>query len=304
MTQPSAFKTAEGEAAFLAAYDATMTLWPLPTEAFDLPGRFGTTHVVATGPTDAPPLLLLHGYMNTLTIWLRYIAPFSKEHRLYAIDIMGQPGRSVPAEPVRDGADYVTWLDELLDALNLDSVNMAGISYGGWLALSFALTAPQRVRKLVLLSPAASFQPLVRQFALRGLLSGLIPTRRTMNSFMGWMGLDGDSDDPDVQRALDLMWLGGTNFQMPPETRRVMPDVFSDDQLRALQPPVLLLMGENEVIYDPAAALTRARRLIPNLEADLLPHCSHDMCFTQHKIVTARVLEFLKMPQHTQLTPT
>jgi len=293
MTPTSAFKTSEGEAEFLAAYDAAMKLWPVPYEEIDIPGQFGMTHLVTTGPKDAPPLLLLHGYMNTLTIWLRYIADFSKDYRVYAIDVMGQPGKSVPDEPVRDAADYVTWLSATLDGLNLDRIFLAGISFGGWIALGFALTAPQRVRKLVLLSPAASFKPLVRQFALRGLLSGIIPTRRTMDSFMKWMGMEAAPGDPDIGRALELMWLGGKNFQWSPETRRVMPDVFSDDELRALQVPVLLLIGENEVIYDPAAALARARQLIPNLEGELVPQCSHDMCFSQHRFVAARVLEFL-----------
>jgi len=52
---PSAFKTPEGETAFLAAYDAAMTLWPVPYEELDTPSRFGNTHVVVSGPKDGPP---------------------------------------------------------------------------------------------------------------------------------------------------------------------------------------------------------------------------------------------------------
>jgi pimeloyl-ACP methyl ester carboxylesterase len=75
---------------------------------------------------------------------------------------------------------------------------------------------------------------------------------------------------------------------------RIMPTVFSDDELRALRVPVLLLIGENEVIYDAAEALARARRLIPDCRGELVPRCKHDMCFSQHQIVDARVLDFLK----------
>jgi len=57
--------------------------------------------------------------------------------------------------------------------------------------------------------------------------------------------------------------------------------------------PVLLLMGDHEVIYDPARALARARRLIPDFEGDLVPQCAHDMSVSQHRIVDARVLDFL-----------
>ena len=66
MSHRSAFKTPEGEAAYLAAYDAAMKLWPVPYEEMEIPSRFGTTHVIVSGPKDAPPLVLLHGYMGDI----------------------------------------------------------------------------------------------------------------------------------------------------------------------------------------------------------------------------------------------
>ena len=80
---------------------------------------------------------------------------------------------------------------------------------------------------------------------------------------------------------------------MPPETRRIMPTVFSDDELRALDVPVLLLIGEQEVLYDPAKALVRARQLMPKFEGELVPDCKHDMCISQYQSVELRVLDFL-----------
>ena len=105
MSPVSAFETPEGETAYLAAYDAAMKLWPVPYEELEIPTRFGITHIVAAGPKETPALVLLHGYMATSTMWSPNIADFSKKHRVYAIDVMGQPSKSIPGEPIRSAAD-------------------------------------------------------------------------------------------------------------------------------------------------------------------------------------------------------
>jgi pimeloyl-ACP methyl ester carboxylesterase len=293
----STFKTLEGQAAFLAAYDAAMARWPVSYEAIDVPTRFGMTRVVASGPENAPPLVLLHGYWATLTMWAPNVADFSRDHRVYAVDVMGQPGRSIPDEPVRNAADYVAWLTATLNGLHLDRVALAGMSYGGWLALTYAVAAPERVSKLVLLSPAASFLPIVRQFSVRGMFMMFFRRRSLVNWFMRWLAFRGAPADSDARlvgdNIVELMYLGLRHFRSSPETLRVVPTVFSDAELLAMQVPTLLLIGEHEVIYDPPAALTRARRLIPNFEGELVPRSSHDMCFVQHRLVDGRVLDFL-----------
>jgi pimeloyl-ACP methyl ester carboxylesterase len=290
MSHSSAFKTPEGEAAFLAAYDAAMKLWPVPYEGLETPSRFGMTHVIVSGPKEAPPLVLLHGYMATSTMWAPNIADFSKDYRVYAIDVMGQPSKSTPTEPIRNAEDYAGWLAETLDGLHLDRICLVGQSYGGWLALNFAITAPERVHKLVLLSPGGGFVPMARQFGLRGMLMVWFPTRVMVNWFMRWLGITA----PDARPVRELTYLGLKHFRVPAETLRVMPVLFPDDRLRAMRVPTLLLIGDHEVICDPAAALALARRLFPDVRGELVPQSSHDMCFTQRRIVDARVLDFLK----------
>jgi pimeloyl-ACP methyl ester carboxylesterase len=126
-------------------------------------------------------------------------------------------------------------------------------------------------------------------------VASMLPPRRFwFESLMGWMGIKGGAGREFSQHLLDLMWLGGQHIEMSSETMRVMPTVFSDEELRALRPPVLLLIGENEVIYDSEEALDRARRLIPDLEGEIVPKCGHDISITQHGIVDARALEFLQ----------
>lgn len=288
MSPHTAFKTPAGEAAYRAAYDAELKSWPVPYEEIDLPSRFGTTHVIACGPKAASPLVLLHGYMATSTMWSNNIAAFSKDHRVYAVDVMGQPSKSIPDEPIGNTADFVSWLTVTLDALRLDCVPLVGMSFGGWLALNYAVAVPQRVRKLVLLSPGGLL-PMVRQFSVRGMVMVALPTRLTVHSFFRWLGFT----DRAYANMIELIYLGLKHFRMPLETARIGPAVVSDEALRTLPVPTLLLIGDHEVISDPATALERARRLIPDFRGELVAGTRHEMCVGQHRIVDARVLDFL-----------
>jgi pimeloyl-ACP methyl ester carboxylesterase len=96
----------------------------------------------------------------------------------------------------------------------------------------------------------------------------------------------------------DQMYLGNRYFRQPAEMTNFIPSVlqdpFSDEELRSMQVPTLLLIGQQEALYDSAAALERARRLIPNIEGELIAQANHEMTISKHEIVDPRVLEFLK----------
>jgi hypothetical protein len=119
------------------------------------------------------------------------------------------------------------------------------------------------------------------------------PTRFTVNSFMGWLGIKDTPGDAGARPVLELTYLGLKHFRMAPETLRVLPTVFSDDELRQMRVPTLLLFGDHEVICDPARALARARRVIPNFQGELVPRCRHDMVFRQRGMVDTRILNFI-----------
>jgi pimeloyl-ACP methyl ester carboxylesterase len=65
----ASFTSPEGENQFFAAYDAVLKRWPVPYEELDIPTRFGTTHLIASGSPSLPPLLLLHATGTSSTMW-------------------------------------------------------------------------------------------------------------------------------------------------------------------------------------------------------------------------------------------
>ena len=166
------------------------------------------------------------------------------------------------------------------------------MSFGGWLALNYAIAEPERVAKLVLLSPGGLL-PLCKQFNLRALLMTSVPTRFTVNSFMRWIGLTDAPGETDARSIFELMYLGMKHFRFAPETLRVRPTAFSHGELTTIQASTLVLIGAREVIYNPATALERALGLIPDVRGTLIPHSRHDMCFSQRRDDDSRVIHFL-----------
>jgi pimeloyl-ACP methyl ester carboxylesterase len=291
----SPFKSAYGQAKYLAAYDAMMQYWPVPYEAFDISGRFGCTHLVASGPEDAPPLVLLHGGRASLTMWSANVGDLSRDYRVYAIDIIGQPGKSIPDRTFKRREDLLPWFSELLDSLKITRADLVGQSYGGWFALNYAIHQPERVRKVVLISPAACFLPLNWQHSLRGALMFFFPTRSAMLRFKLWETFPENIQSPEnrafFNAKAEQLYLGFKYFRCQGEAT---PDIFSDQDLGRIQAPTLVLIGQQEVIYDPVASIERARRRIPNVEASLVPNASHDLAYFQAPVVDERILKFLR----------
>jgi pimeloyl-ACP methyl ester carboxylesterase len=59
-------------------------------------------------------------------------------------------------------------------------------------------------------------------------------------------------------------------------------------------PSTLLLIGQQEALYDPVAAVKRAQQLIPDVQTELIPHAGHDLPIGKPETVNQRILAFLK----------
>jgi pimeloyl-ACP methyl ester carboxylesterase len=281
------FKSSEGEAKYLAAYDVVLELWPVHHEAMDVPTRYGITHINACGPKDGFPLVLLPGQFGSSTMWFPNVGALSKEFRVLAVDTMGEPGRSIPCNPINNKNDYMYWLIDIFDKLEINKAIIGGLSYGGWLALNFTLTFPERIKSLVLLDPVSSFAPLSKQFILRMIVPFFIsPTPKNLYKFSYWL-LRGRMGDKRYQE-LFVAGLTGLKFG-----KRIPATVFKDRELCSVSRPTLLLLGEECVIYNFRCVMKRAKRLIPDIKAEIIPEASHSLNMEQAELVNQKIVEFL-----------
>lgn len=288
--QISVFRSPEGEARYRAAYAAALRLWPVPYEELYMPTRLGETHILASGSKDAPPLLLLHPAGCGSTIWCRNVRALSRHFRIFAVDTMGEVNLSRPARPIHGGEDFLDWMADLLDALKIRTTCLVGNSFGGYVALNTALFLPDRVRNVVLISPAATFdpmRPLYRHFTPAYILRYVTGSTRPLLRAYDWTWQGFPRDDCIAQLRV-VTAIEGVMRHGP-------PGVFSDDELRKIRAPVLLLIGDHEVIYaDPQLVINRAMRLMPHLEADRIPNANHNAEYTNPEGVNRKILAFLK----------
>jgi pimeloyl-ACP methyl ester carboxylesterase len=147
---------------------------------------------------------------------------------------------------------------------------------------------------MVLLSPAPALMRLSWQTFLHMLPVLAVPTRAMYYWSFQWMTtmpMDNKHPYPLVEQ-----FMIGTKTFRPQELSMGMMSVFTDDELRGINVPTLLLIGEHEVIYPPDKALERALNLIPNVEAELIAGGGHLFPVDQADATNARILDFLGRP--------
>ena len=114
------YTSPDGQAHVLAAYQSVLDHWPVPYTEMDIATSFGMTHVVASGPPNAPPLILMHALFATAMAWYRNVGAFSEHHRTYAVDVLGEANRSQPARRVRTLDEMAHWFADLLEGLEVE----------------------------------------------------------------------------------------------------------------------------------------------------------------------------------------
>lgn len=278
---------------YLAHYDGVAARrWPTPFETRMVPTTHGSTFVRINGPADALPLVLLPGAGATSLMWTRNIQALSEEFRTYAVDQVGELGRSTCCQPFQNLDELLIWLDELFTGLDLrHGLNLMGLSYGGALTAQYALRHPERVRKAVLLAPGATVYRLNVEFAVRMVLV-MVSSRRFLPKLADWMFTDAARVDPQWMQETKAELNYNMYFMQPRKTP--IPPVVKDAGWSSLRVPTLFLVGEHETIYPAEKAVQRMRRVAPLMTSEVIPGAGHDLHVAQADLVCRRIVEFLR----------
>ena len=257
------------------------------------------TRVVEAGPADAPAVVLLHGTGGHWEAYSRNLKALSGQLRVVALDMVGSGFTDKPDYDYEVPV-YAKHVVDLLDVLGVQRASIVGMSLGSWVAARFALDYPDRVDRLILMSPAglvatASNMARIRAQRIRAVEN---PDWGSIKAMFDHLIAE------EGNRIPDLVALRQAIYRLP-ETREsvdhllILQDpqgrarnLLSEQQWAAIQAPTLIIAaGEDRSEYQSTGQ--RIARLIPHAQVFEMPGVGHWPSFEDPESFNDAALKFL-----------
>lgn len=260
MRSKTVYKSPEGKTKILSTYNAILNSWNIPKIEKIIRTSYGNTFVIECGDKVNPTLILLHGSAYNSSMWIEPIKELAKQYHVFAIDTLGEPGKSDEVRLSYKSNDHSLWLKELFDVLDIEKAFVIGYSQGGWIAAKFAATYPNHLKKLVLVAPSGIITPRA-SFLIRVIFY----------SFMGKWGVEKikriSFGNIEIPKAIDKYI---TDIMQNFNARTDPMPFLSDEELKRLSMPVNIFIGKDDTIYDAEKMQLRIREALPNAEFHVL----------------------------------
>lgn len=275
--------------AYFEAYDEALKLWDIGYDELYIPTSYGTAHVVVSGPRNGEPLVLLHGMNASSTMWYPNAKALAKDYRVFAIDLIIEPGKSFKTVEFKKVEEITVWYEEIFKALKLESYHLVGASRGGWIAVNLALQNQAKIKSIALLSPA---QTLIWIRPSTNLLKNIVNVFSSPEKKI-WRSLKTLSSNPGniEKKYLKQYYIGTKKDSINSFMIDMMP--FSNKELRTLSMPVLVLIGDDDMINN-EKSIRLTKEEIPRGEGYVIPNAGHFLSIDQADAVNQKLLEFLE----------
>jgi len=241
-------------------------------------------HYQEAGDQDAPPLILIHGFISSNLVWNEVFLPLAGAgFRVIAPDLPGYGYSDKPGDGEYTIAAQAGAVLGLMDRLEIDRATIVGASYGGAVAALLALDCPERVAKLVLVGAVSNDEPkqkLLLRLASVPLLGDLatplflgsrwILRKRTADVYRR-LGLP--IDERKLEARHHLLETANTHRAMIRTVRRWSANRISREA-SLIRQPTMLIWGEEDT-HIPISEAFRLRDAIPNSRLIVFRRCGH-----------------------------
>ncbi|MGO4773278.1 alpha/beta fold hydrolase [Flavobacterium sp. W22_SRS_FK3] len=283
------FKTKKEKQSYISSYDKALKLWEIPYTEENIKTSFGTAHVILAGPKNGKDLVLLHGMDASSTMWYPNIKALAKNHRVYAIDFLMEPGKSTLTANPLSKEEIVLFYNEIFSHYKLKKLNIVAASRGGWIATLLATQKTNAIDKIVLLSPAQTFKFIDKVGKTSSaLMLKLFPSEKKFTKTLKTFSTHPEKISPVYKRQF---YLANKYAKSNSSMLKMMP--FSNDELQSIKNPVLVLIGDHDVINS-EESLEKAKEFLPNSKTKMIKDAGHFLSIDQSKIVNETMINFLE----------
>ena len=234
---------------------------------------------------EGPPILFVHGLLGAWQNWLETLPHFARTHRVIALDLPGFGASPMPPWQISIPS-YGRFVRDFCERLGVDRCSLVGNSMGGFIATEVAITEPERVDELSLVSaagvtwararrePAAVVARMGRAAApvlLRFHMSGITRQRLRKGYFQGVFF------DPDSIRR-EMLWENVVPALNSPGYYDALTTLWGydiRDRLEEIDVPTLIVWGRNDRVVPVPAAVSYKKRIGENAELVIFDRCGH-----------------------------
>jgi 3-oxoadipate enol-lactonase len=243
-----------------------------------------------------PALLLIHAGVADHRMWDQQFALFAQQYQTIRYDLRSFGQSQLPAGPFAFHEDPAA----LLQHLGIKKAHVIGASFGGRIALDFALAHPAMIDSLVLVAPDISGYPPSEEILRFGeeeealLERGDLEAATELNLRM-WV--DGplrtpEQVDPRLRQTVHDMQYHAFTASIPEGVEEIALDPPAVDRLTDLRVSTLVLVGD----HDLPQKLVLAQELtthIAGAQQVIVPGVAHMVSMEQPELFTSTVLAFL-----------
>jgi len=262
-------------------------------------------------PSDAPSLILFHGFTSTKGTWRTVLEKFPDSLHVIAVDLPGHGGTTFRPSDGFTAEDMAKKIHQLTETLGLKQVHVGGQSLGGVVAVVFAALYADEVQSAVVVCPGMATSPEETQF-YRDITAEdedvrnacvrnyLIPETREEMKFFLRASVKNKKllslPDSHLVAYLDKRLEQNSAFQHMWNVlsfRMKDPEVnLCNVNMTSVRCPTLVVWGDSDELVHPYGAQILGKG-IANSKVVIVPDCGHSVTVEKPEVLASHILDFL-----------
>lgn len=282
------YKSAAGKEKILKLYDKQLERLGVAYSDKWVSTSFGSTHLIETGNLTGVPLLIFHGGNATTAYNLLECDFLMEDFHIYAIDIIGHPGKSAQVCLSGKNYDYGKWAGEVISAIGYESICCFGGSFGAGIIAKTMCVSPEKIKRAVLYVPsgiknAPKINSMSMMFPM--IMYWFTHKDKWFRKCMLPMAVVEENITDDIYETAKL----SIDYS---KIKTGMPGNVSKNKIRKCKAPTLVMAAEKDCLFPAKGVLPRAKSIIENCTTYLLEGRGHMSSLTEQE--KRMIVEFLK----------